>query len=113
MIINLVDKVFYFTGLATFSCLVLFWNKKLTWYQENDNSESYRKIIFFKYGIFPENVIYQKSKNSSCDWKIITEEEYRKDKKAPTFDFNPSEFNIDINLTSSKSNNYVNFYKKL
>lgn len=111
MITNLVDKAFYITGLISVGCLAFFWNKKITWYDVNNNSENYRKIIFFKYGIFPDQVVYQKSKNTS-DWKIISEKEYENDKNAPNFNF--KDFSIDINLLSNTStSNYTNFYKKL
>ena len=127
MITKIIDNFIYFTGLSTLGILAVFWDKKLvitnkvqnkSWMSSLKSNKllENRTIIYFKYGIIPDYVVYQEREDKikeNLEWKNINENKFDITKFYNYLSFKNLLLNLNIEDTEIKNSSYFDQVRRI
>jgi hypothetical protein len=107
MVSKLMDSIIYMSGAFTIGVLTFLWDKRIKIYDPNwRTTPIYRKVIFFKYGILPQEAIYQKSYDK-LNWINTEEQDIKQLRNKPDLNFKLDDIDkmkITLSINEDKGN---------
>jgi hypothetical protein len=103
MVAKIIDSIVYFVGVSSIGIMTLLWDKNI--YLYNSANKNVRKIYRMKYGLIPQEPIYQELNNKKLIWENIKNENSKELEINSIFNIDDIRINVNINDGKNDSNN--------